>query len=374
MRLSYTLFECSHPIIKIKKKGNMNQMKKKEKGPSKKVEKISILGAIITGILLAFLVFYFCVPRSKNAKIEERVNKTNNVVNVAPLTEEQKEKFEINSMYYEKMLQDRNVVIENHSELIKLKDFVDLKESFWERKYKEPSQNKLAKKLTKSMNDNKIADEKKVKKYYAFKTGYITDVVNVRKKPSKKSKSLGLLLWNDEVTYRIYNRKWARICYDGGFAYVSLKYITKKPFAYEEYDTVREHQKSYMDYRKITLTSSKQYKLETSGYAYTGNHGIRMINGRYLCAIGTYYSDDVGRYVDLVLENGTIIPCILGDIKADKDTDSTNRYTVHDHSVVEFVVDTYSLSSKVIRTGNLNYADDDWNSSIVAIRVYNKRV
>ena len=353
----------------------MKNKKTKNEKKLKRIERVSVVGAIIAGILLAFMVFFFCVPKVKKTEVEKKINATGNVANVAPLTEEQKAKFEANTFANEKMLlEDRNELIIRNSELHKLKDFLDLKEEFWERKYVEPSQKKILKKLNKSLNDDKLRDEKKEKKYYAFKTGYITDVVNVRKKPSKKSKSLGLLLWNDEVIYRIFNRNWALISYDNKFAYVSLKYIKNKPFAYEEYDTVRESQKSYMDYRKITLTSSKQYDLETNGYAYTGNHGIRMINGRYLCAIGTYYSDDVGRYVDLVLENGTIIPCILGDIKADEDTDSTNRYTVHDHSVVEFIVDTYSLSSTVRHMGNLNYADEDWNSSITAIRVYDKRI
>lgn len=353
----------------------MKNKKTKSEKKLKRIERVSVVGAIIAGILLAFMVFFFCVPKVKKSEVEKKIYATGNVANVAPLTEEQKERFEANSFANEKMLlEDRNEFIIRNSELHKLKVFIDLKKGFWERRYIDPSQKKILKKVNKRLNDDKLRDEKKEKKYYAFKTGYITDVVNVRKKPSKKSKRLGLLLWNDEVIYRIFNRKWALISYDDKFAYVSLKYIKNKPFAYEEYDTVRESQKSYMDYRKITLTSSKQYDLETNGYAYTGNHGIRMINGRYLCAIGTYYSDDVGRYVDLVLENGTIIPCILGDIKADKDTDSTNRYTVHDHSVVEFIVDTYSLSSTVRHMGNLNYANEDWNSSITAIRVYDKRI
>lgn len=354
----------------------MKNKKAKSEKKLKRIERVGVVGAIIAGILLAFIVFFFCVPKVKKSEaVGKKINATGNVANVTPLTDEQKAKFEAKEFANEKMLlEDRNEVIMRNSELHKLKKFIDLKEKFWERQYLDPFRKKILKKLNKRLNDDKLRDEKKEKNYYAFKTGYITDVVNVRKKPSKKSKRLGLLLWNDEVTYRIFNRNWALIIYDGKFAYVSLKYIKNKPFAYEEYDTIRESQKSYMDYRKITLTSSKQYELETNGYAYTGKHGIRMINGRYLCAIGTYYSDDVGRYVDLVLENGTIIPCILGDIKADEDTDSTNRYTVHDHSVVEFIVDTYSLSSTVRHMGNLNYANEDWNSSIITIRVYDKRI
>ena len=66
--------------------------------------------------------------------------------------------------------------------------------------------------------------------------------------------------------------------------------------------------------RYITLKSSKQYKFQHT-VAYTGNYGIRMINGRYCAAIGTGYDISVGDYVDLVLQNGTIIPIIISDIK-----------------------------------------------------------
>lgn len=292
------------------------------------------------------------------------------------ITEERKELFEEDHMLYKKIEKEHNDKIAENSELHKLKEFCDFHQNFWEVRKDSvvPEEQKILKHLYAPIEYNPLEDKKKIKKMKKFRVGYITDVVNIRKKPSKKSKSLGLFLWNDEIIYKYYNDKWAYVCYGNNYAYVSLKYIQNKPFSYEEYDTVYEHQKSFMDYRKITLRSSKQYKLENNGYVYTGRYGIRMMNGRYLCAIGTYYSEDVGRYVDLVLENGVIIPCILGDIKANKDTDSTNRYTVHDHSVVEFIVDTPYLNSKIRRTGNLNYANEKWNSSIVSIRVYKKRV
>ena len=336
-------------------------------------KKLSYLLAVIFGVVAAFILMFglnAIMIKSKKGEVGDIRYLTDSTIQEEILSKEDRKRLE---PYYEVYGEIEKA---QFTEPYKLKRFYDFKEKFWEvtEENATPEERKVLRIIRKATTDNPCIDEKKVKKYYKFRTGYITDVVNIRKKPSKKSKSLGLLLWNDEVTYRRFNRNWAMIEYQGGFAYVSLKYIRKDPFPYEEYETVTEHQKSYMDYRKITLTTSKQYKLGTNGYAYTGNYGIRMMHGRYLCAIGTYYSDDVGRYVDLVLENGTIIPCILGDIKADEDTDSTNRYTVHDHSVVEFIVDTPVLSSKVTHSGNLNYANPDWNSSIVAIRVYDKRI
>ena len=125
--------------------------------------------------------------------------------------------------------------------------------------------------------------------------------------------------------------------------------------------------KSYMDYRCITLTTSKQYKLQNS-IAYTGDYGIRMVNGRYCVALGSYYTTTIGQYIDVELENGNVIKAILADCKADKDTKSTNK--MHpDGSVVEFVVDTRVLNSTAREMGDLSYVND-WNSKVVNIKVY----
>lgn len=127
--------------------------------------------------------------------------------------------------------------------------------------------------------------------------------------------------------------------------------------------------KSYMDYRCITSTGSRQYKLQHS-LAYTGDNGIRMANGRYCVAVGSYYTTTIGQYIDIELENGNIIHGILADCKADKDTDSTNR--MHsDGSVVEFVVDSKSLDSTVRKMGDVSYVNG-WNSKVVNIKVCDK--
>lgn len=127
--------------------------------------------------------------------------------------------------------------------------------------------------------------------------------------------------------------------------------------------------KTYMDYRAITSINSKQYKLQKS-LAYTDSKGLRMVNGRYCVAVGSYYTTTIGQYIDIELENGKVIKGILADCKADKHTDSTNR--MHpDGSVVEFVVDTKSLDSTAKRMGDISYVNG-WNSRVVNIKVYDK--
>ena len=75
----------------------MNQMKnKKTKSEEKlkRIERVGVVGAIIAGILLAFIVFFLCVPKVKKTDVEKKINATGNVANVTPLTDEQKAKFE----------------------------------------------------------------------------------------------------------------------------------------------------------------------------------------------------------------------------------------------------------------------------------------
>lgn len=127
--------------------------------------------------------------------------------------------------------------------------------------------------------------------------------------------------------------------------------------------------KSYMDYRCITLKSSRQYALQNS-LAYTGEQGIRMVGDRYCIAVGSYYTTTIGQYIDVELENGKVIKGILADCKDDKHTDSTNRINPNG-SVVEFVVDTDALDKTAKKTGDISYVNG-WNSKIINIKVYDK--
>lgn len=125
--------------------------------------------------------------------------------------------------------------------------------------------------------------------------------------------------------------------------------------------------KSYMDYRSIRNRSSKQYKLQKKAVTNKKN-GLRMINGRYCIALGSYYTRKIGAKVDLVMSSGKVVKCITADMKADKDT--INRHRQHpDGSVAEFVVDTGRLSNKVRRMGDVSYANP-FKGRIRQIRIY----
>ena len=131
--------------------------------------------------------------------------------------------------------------------------------------------------------------------------------------------------------------------------------------------------KSFMDYRMITDVSSKQYTLQQN-YAKTGSYGIRMVSDRFCVALGSYFSADIGQCVDLVLKNGTVIRCIMADLKDDADTDDANITTTANGCMSEFVVDTPELDNSVKLHGNISYCTDEWNSPIVSVKVYNNNI
>ena len=130
---------------------------------------------------------------------------------------------------------------------------------------------------------------------------------------------------------------------------------------------------SYMDWRTITDQTSDQWKLQ-NWYSITDwTTGIRTVNGRYSVAVGSTVSVEKGRYIDLYLENGTIIPCVISDTKADYDTWGNEGIVGNDGSVIEFIVDTDVMSvidiGSVSDMGDYKYLSDDWNSPVDHIDV-----
>lgn len=207
-----------------------------------------------------------------------------------------------------------------------------------------------------------------------FKRGWTTTRLNVRKKPSKKSKVLDVLDFNTKVKFIKENKNWFKIKYNGKYAYVSRKHITKKKVDSDLYDLPSySGYKSWMDYQMITSSGSPQ-KLLQDEYAYTGSYGIRQINGRYCVAIGSYFTTEIGQYFDLILENGTVIPCILADQKADEDTDDDGIFTLYNGCATEFIIDFDYLNYAAKRDGDISSCADEWDSPVETIRVYEKNI
>lgn len=129
--------------------------------------------------------------------------------------------------------------------------------------------------------------------------------------------------------------------------------------------------KSYENYLAITSTNTPHYKLQHN-YAKTADNGIRTVNDRYCIALGSYFTKTIGQYIDVVLQNGTVIECILGDQKSDAHTEWP--HVAHpDGSIVEFIIDKKVMDPYVVQiTGNVSDLYEEWKSPVVQIIVYDR--
>lgn len=127
--------------------------------------------------------------------------------------------------------------------------------------------------------------------------------------------------------------------------------------------------KSFMDYRTITNRASRQYELLHSSNIITNEQGLRcyqLDDQVYpLVAVGSGVTTQVGQRLDISIQANNqpehVLQAVVGDLKADKDTDSTHTYHVVDKSMVEFLVDTPQLRRAeplVTKMGNLSYTVD----------------
>ena len=98
---------------------------------------------------------------------------------------------------------------------------------------------------------------------------------------------------------------------------------------------------TYMGWQMITSPSSNQYKLRQAAGMNFDSEGFGIINGRYVIACTTTFGN-VGDYVDFYQSDGTVLNCIIGDIKNQSDPGCTQWGHNNGDVVVEFVVDKSS--------------------------------
>ncbi len=128
--------------------------------------------------------------------------------------------------------------------------------------------------------------------------------------------------------------------------------------------------RGFKSYEPYDLITAQSVQLCLQYQAVTDSNGFRLLDGRYLVAVGTFCNAPCGTYIDLILENGVLIPCIVGDIKADVHTDETNTFTIASMCASEFIVD--DAISPAAWYGDVSMVYEEWNSKIHSVRVYNK--
>ena len=222
--------------------------------------------------------------------------------------------------------------------------------------------------IEEAVKESPVVEEVKIQQ-----EGWTTTTLNVREEPNTDSNILDTLPFNTYIKYYEYNDEWAEIAYDNGQAYISRDYISDEECEFVMYDVPKTRGfKSYMPYTAITNKKSKQYKLQQ--IASTGAYGIRVVDSRYLVAIGTAFNAEVGTYIDLILEDGFVIPCIVGDVKSPKHTDSSNMITMHNGCVSEFIIDSKALHKSIKKSGDVSSCNENWNGCVRVIVVYSKSV
>lgn len=207
-----------------------------------------------------------------------------------------------------------------------------------------------------------------------YKTMYVTgNNVNIRKQPTTESKIIGHASYNKKILVsKSHDKDWYVVSYKGSIGYINKKYVSKTRQEYIEFSVPYAENKTWMPYTTITSKSSKQYKLQQ--IAYTGKYGIRMVDDRYCVALGSHFGCEIGQYFDLILANGTVIPCIMSDQKDNRHTDSANIITVDTNCLSEFIVSKSNLNSDAKRDGDISSCCKEWKSHVVKIRVYEKVV
>lgn len=212
-----------------------------------------------------------------------------------------------------------------------------------------------------------------------YKYFYATSNVNVRKSPNIKSKKVGIIYFNDRIKCIEELNHWYKIKYNKDIAYVNKNYFNKKQISYTKLNVPHNNGfKSYMPYTlsngdSIFSSTSKQRLLQDN-YAYDGNYGIRMINNRYCVALGSHFTTEIGQYFDLVLENETVIPCILSDAKANIHTDNNNIFTLHNGCCSEFIINNSILNKNAKKYGNISKCKEEWDSPVKEIIIYEKNI
>ena len=110
--------------------------------------------------------------------------------------------------------------------------------------------------------------------------------------------------------------------------------------------------KTYMDYRAITRKSSPQYQLQK--LSWTDEDGFRRYEHYYLIALGSAYTNQIGETFDIILSSQEVKHCMIGDVKADKDTDKSNRFIEHNGNIVEFIIDREVMDREVLSRGDIS--------------------
>lgn len=129
-------------------------------------------------------------------------------------------------------------------------------------------------------------------------------------------------------------------------------------------------------YTAITATNSPQYRLQQM--AATDENGLRVVEdpagvARFCIAMEPTWaggtSNDIGRCIDIVMESGAVLPCVLADLK--KIEHSQNRAGVYGRNgeLMEFLADGAKLNPAAKRSGTVSSIGGAFAEEATEVRV-----
>ena len=117
---------------------------------------------------------------------------------------------------------------------------------------------------------------------------------------------------------------------------------------------------TYMGWQMITAPTSQQFKLRNDAGMQFDEEGFGKIEGRYVVATTTTFGE-VGDYIDIYQEDGTIIYGIIGDIKNQNDYGANQWGHINGRSIAEFVVDKSTWYNPSHVNPGTNGFHTEWN-------------
>ena len=133
------------------------------------------------------------------------------------------------------------------------------------------------------------------------------------------------------------------------------------------YEPGHSNKMTYMDYRAITDTSSKQYALQQDPYCVVNEQGFLMYRDNwYVVAMGSYWGNIGDKFI-VRLQNGKLFSIIIGDRKASTGHDN---YAQTDGSVIEFLIQSDSAAMSALNVqyhGLISTIYPEFNSKIISI-------
>ncbi|MBE6009724.1 MAG: cell wall hydrolase [Lachnospiraceae bacterium] len=121
---------------------------------------------------------------------------------------------------------------------------------------------------------------------------------------------------------------------------------------------------SYMGWQKVTMKGSQQYAFrESAGMAFDPE-GFGVVDNRYVIACTTTFGN-IGDYVDFYQEDGSVIPCIIGDFKNQNDAGCNAYGHLNGDCIIEFVVDQNSWYHSGHANPGTASCHPEWSQDIV---------